>query len=966
MTIRWVTPAGNLGTFSERITVNIPLSATSSVGDVTYSIIAGRLPRGLRLRGNAITGSPTEVRVFTTSRFVVRASDGSDLEDRTFALTIDGDDIPQWITKEGFLNVGPSNAFFVLDNSRVDFQLEVRDPDIIAGDKLDFYLIPTGGELPPGLGLSKSGRITGFTDPIFALEYSDNPTGAYDSGAFDMVPLDVAAGGTTGFDSFLYDFETFDSGSEARAPRRLSRFYTFIVAVTDGIHEVRRLFRIWVVTEEFLKSDNTLIQVDTNLFQADSGPDRKPIWITESDLGRIRASNYVTLFLDVYNPTSLPGSIAYFLLPTNPGRYKLRETGQIILGNYEIGGQPLKFRYIDRERWRNDREYKIGDAVLYIDDEDPTITARRWVCISTNRNRIPTEGSFWTKEGVITQNQTFEATSSSLWETITPETISVIPPGLTLDAATGNLAGRVPYQAAVTKNYQFTIQAVNFPPILFDENYIIVGDWDSTVNYQLEQAVRYEGFLWLCIQPHRNRRPESQSAFWDQGVSTEAKTFTVDIIGEIESAVEWLTEEDLGVIQPNIPSKISLEANVLLYGGRTVYDFISGTLPPGLELISNGQIQGKVKQFADSKGLGLTRFYEKTDSALDESSRSTDFTVSFDGFETSLDREFKFTVRARDVLNAAQSDKQFRLFVNAEKNYSFSNLFVKAFQAKNKRLEWYNFITDSDVFRESEIYRYGDPSFGIQPELKMLIYAGIESRDAEFFVQAMSKNHYRKQIRFGNVKSAVAKDPATQKILYEVVYIDIVDEFEKNGTSISRTVELPRNINSRVLLSYDSIRVDSDIPFVSDRDHQRAFPNSFKNMRSQIKAVGDRDREFLPLWMRSIQTGTFVEPGFVKAVILCYLKPGFSPAVLSRIRSKDFDFKTLDFTADRYLIDNIGNESQDKYLAFSQRDILNKLENPSLVVDVVSTVIEPIPTVIGSFDNNLVTFDSVALTFDQG
>jgi hypothetical protein len=69
-------------------------------------------------------------------------------------------------------------------------------------------------------------------------------------------------------------------------------------------------------------------------------------------------------------------------------------------------------------------------------------------------------------------------------------------------------------------------------------------------------------------------------------------------------------------------------------------------------------------------------------------------------------------------------------------------------------------------------------------------------------------------------------------------------------------VNLPNNINSKVLISYDSIKVDSDIPFVSDRDHQRVFPNSIKNMRKQIQAVGDRDREFLPLWMRSIQDNT--------------------------------------------------------------------------------------------------------------
>jgi hypothetical protein len=161
------------------------------------------------------------------------------------------------------------------------------------------------------------------------------------------------------------------------------------------------------------------------------------------------------------------------------------------------------------------------------------------------------------------------------------------------------------------------------------------------------------------------------------------------------------------------------------------------------------------------------------------------------------------------------------------------------------------------------------------------------------------------------------------------------------------------------LVSYDNIRVDSDIPFVSDSDHQRIFPNSFKNMRSQIKTVGDRERQFLPLWMRSIQTGTFVEPGFVKSIVLCYLKPGFSPAVLSRLKTKNFDFKTMNFTADRYIIDAIGGEIEDKYLAFKQRDVLNKLENPSQVVDALPTATS------STFDNDLAFFDNDSITFDQ-
>jgi hypothetical protein len=90
-------------------------------------------------------------------------------------------------------------------------------------------------------------------------------------------------------------------------------------------------------------------------------------------------------------------------------------------------------------------------------------------------------------------------------------------------------------------------------------------------------------------------------------------------------------------------------------------------------------------------------------------------------------------------------------------------------------------------------------------------------------------------------------------------------------------------------------------------------------MRKRIQAVGDRDREFLPLWMRSIQDNGSVEPGYVKALPLCFCKPGSSPAVVARIKASGFDFKTIDFVADRYIIDIIDGEIEDKYLAFPQR-----------------------------------------------
>ena len=291
----------------------------------------------------------------------------------------------------------------------------------------------------------------------------------------------------------------------------------------------------------------------------------------------------------------------------------------------------------------------------------------------------------------------------------------------------------------------------------------------------------------------------------------------------------------------------------------------------------------------------------------------------FDGGNTTFDREFKFVVRAGDYSGLSQIEKEFTILVEDINNKTFSNIYVKALMEKSKRLDWFNFITNVQIFSPSDLYRYGDINFSVQTDLKILIYAGIESVEAVKYVQAVSRNHNNKRIKFGDVKIAKAKNPDTQETIYEVIYVDVVDEYEYQGKNISEVVNLKDDIQSKVLVSYDAIKVDSDIPFVSDSDHQRVFPNSVRNMRNRIKDIGDRDRGFLPLWMRSIQDQASYELGYTKALVLCYCKPNRSAFVLSKIKAANFDFKSLDFVADRYIIDIIDGEIQDKYLAFPQR-----------------------------------------------
>jgi len=354
-----------------------------------------------------------------------------------------------------------------------------------------------------------------------------------------------------------------------------------------------------------------------------------------------------------------------------------------------------------------------------------------------------------------------------------------------------------------------------------------------------------------------------------------------------------------------------VEAQSKINGGNVFYQLRSGHLPPGLKLLPSGEIYGKVNQIGTELVEGITRFYNW------DGSSARDYTsTTYDSNLTSFDRVYTFIVEARDILNYTESAKTFQIKIETQADIVYSNLYFKAYQKKSKREVWNNFISDFSIFIPEKIYRYGDPAFGVQDEIKMLMFAGIESNNAETFVQAMSRNHYFKRLNFGSVKKAVAKDTSTQNVIYEVVYVEIVDPLVKNGKSISSLIALSDTINSPFLINNTRINVSSDIPLASDEDHQRIFPNSIKNMRKRLKQTGDRDRSYLPLWMRSIQEDQFAEPGFVSMIPLCYVKPGQADDIILNIKNSQFDFKVLDFEVDRYIIDALDGEIEDKYLAF--------------------------------------------------
>ena len=318
----WTQRSGySFGTIQESTAQSIPLPVTydNIVADssaVTYRVISGGLPPGLRILGDSIVGTAFEVPRITDFSFCIRATYNEQISDRTFTITVDGQDDPEFLTSTGLLPVGSNNAYFVLDSSFVDFQINVIDLDTASGQTLKYFISSGDGDLPPGLTLTEDGRISGFIDPIpvIPIEAGD---GSYSSELYDQFGYDYGSRPDNGYDSYIYDSVFFDFFLPVKSPRKLNRNYEFIISVSDSDVVAKRQFKIYVVGDDFLRADNTLASARNAVFTVDGTYLRAPIWITAADLGIHRANNYVTIFLDTYDAQVL-GPVIYSLDVTNP------------------------------------------------------------------------------------------------------------------------------------------------------------------------------------------------------------------------------------------------------------------------------------------------------------------------------------------------------------------------------------------------------------------------------------------------------------------------------------------------------------------------------------------------------------------------------------------------------------------------------------------------------------------------
>jgi hypothetical protein len=313
--VTWTTPAGSLGIINERDLFSTQLEANSAdSATLTYSKIAGTLPPGIELTSTGLLqGTPFEVATRSLFEFVVRASDGTTIADRSFSLQIQGADDPRFITQAGQLDLSDSTRVgnkWIVDGSYVEFQVQATDTDTASGQALVYDIV--GGKLPPGLSMSTTGLISG------TVELTD----------------DQKFGDIGGFDN-TYDYDDVPYDPTTRSKSRSENF-EFTVRVSDGSSTVEQINSIFVYTADYWRIDNDRITVDQDVIQGfpllmSLSGNRRPIFETDSSLGSFRHNNNVVIKIDVVDFDSLQGALQYSIISGSlpPGLAIDINTGEI-------------------------------------------------------------------------------------------------------------------------------------------------------------------------------------------------------------------------------------------------------------------------------------------------------------------------------------------------------------------------------------------------------------------------------------------------------------------------------------------------------------------------------------------------------------------------------------------------------------------------------------------------------------
>lgn len=937
---QWITSSGSLGTIPEGTFYQLPLFAEDpDGGEVYFRVIAGQLPDGIQVRKNglvegipkaiaSVQGVPVEVARDITSKFAVRAYtektiNGSKtidrLADRTFTLTVTGQDIPDFVTPAG--SVG---KFY--DGTEVEIQILFTDSDPDDNVKCRLFT----GELPPGLVLNeKTGLISGIILPASALP-----------------PEAVVGYDATAFDEYPYGFTA----------QYIDKNYQFTLELTDGKNSNIRTFEIYVNTRLDQTADTTIITTDSIEVTSDASSDYVPILITpEGDLGRIRSDNFyafqfkaITFDNDpiefvltvgdgvgydatgtVFDENGVGFDRGNFSLP--PGLTLDPVTGWFYGYIPDQGATEQTYKFAIRVKKTNTApaynpafNYTAQSEVTFLGFQYraiidvpvgvPPTNATYWMMLDevispfyyftmTIIGNVETEVIWITETDLGTINngavstlaiEAYNVGGRSLEYRLAPGTNSNLPQGLKL-LPSGHIVGKVSFNTFALDGGSTTFDKDLNTRLDINETTFDM-EFDFTVNAYSPQTEN-PGYQLGAIQ-----LTNGGSGYGVVNVTFSAPTApgsvtATGIVTVTNGKVTGVTITNQGFGYVSIPTVtfdmppiagVPAQAEAELSGDRvTKVNIINGGSGYETPVVVIGAPPNVIDAVQATAGEITTVNGVISRISVGNPGRGYQVPPIVDIIGSGSGASARAEMEIINVVNAVSAFRQFTVTVVRAFDEPYNRLYIKAMPPFEDRALIDQLIYNQDVIPTESVYRYDDQNFGVA---KCVVYDhayGLRDDTLDAYANSLSINHYWKNLTLGEIQLAQAIDPKTGKVLYEVIYSRIVDDqVNAAGQSVSKEIKWP----------YPIIADDSSLI-------NNVYPNSLINMRDQVIDAIGQVSPALPLWMTSKQANGKVL-GFTPAWVIAYIKPGQGNRALYNIKQKfGQQLNKIDFKADRYEID---------------------------------------------------------------
>ena len=971
--LTWVTAVGSLADLPINVNVDIGLEATDNnnlSAAITYSVIQGTLPPGLTLSANGIISgttqdpNPSESNVGNIQfNFIVRArSNTGKIVDGNFSISVSTLNVNKfsWSTSAGSLGTVSNSEYYSLQLLAVDtanlpvnyklisgslpagMQLVSTHANVIAANTITHGNVLSVRSTPStnlnvgyyvfGNGIPANTRVSAINDNVRTVTLTSNVSTA--------IPIDS----TISFYSpgLLQGVPTLLTSSNVG----YSESYKFTIRATNSVNKViDRGFSLTVnnISEPVIEPTNTYIGtfLDGSYFNQQlavisSNPNAQIFWdIASGTLPYGVTLNSSTGLLSGYlKPIAFTGEFG-------PQGYDadIINTAGIITSEQQYDYGPYDFNNISESivykftvRAFDGNNYDLQTYLVSVisrgelsSDASEITVDNTAVTIDTGKQYTPVlldtsttlpparQNSYYAYQFqgynpqtgnnnnltyvIANQAGTFDAyipgvdAGFDYDQGSVPNTIigfdsvglisgSGILPGLTLDINTGWLSGKLTTQLAALEEYSLSVSVIST---------------ETVAPYTV--------------------------------TTSDPRVFTIQVYGDVNNTIQWITPADLGTITNGSISELSVRATSPI-GKTLVYSLIDRPnipcrLPQGLTFNSNGDIAGRVTFQSFSLDTQLNADTGKVTS------------TTFDKKTLTIDRSYTFTVLVATADGSTPtSQKEFTVKLAVNNIEPYNDLYLHAIPAFDQRQIFNAVISNTEIFNQNLIYRPLDPWFGVQSTIKMLFASGLTTTELDNYATAILKNHWIKPYAFGDIKTAVVLDEY-YNVKYEVVYIDVLDP-EENSAGDGPGLEI--DLTNVIANPY----IDS-----AGNNFKIIYPNTSKNMETRIiNGIGQSDQSTLPEWMTSNQpiagSTQFAPPiGYVKAVVLAYTVAGASKLIAYRLQNSGINFNTIQFSADRYQVDNFYS----LYFNYNTRSFITGRETTFDQTQIAQLATNPIATV---------------------